>query len=653
MLVPVRRHDSSSLLHGVFILLLLNFVAVPCRGQDCTCAQKIFDSDVNSGAIEDDTSGKWCSQRYCEFLVEPNRDKGLTLSIRYARLNDFNSVEIHQHFFANNTRVILPEYVRLKRNYEDPQSNPVFTAAQGVGFMVRSYLQPRQSQASFSFLFYRSAPDEGTCPFPLLHASESYNTITTIRASGDIGKVCPLRIISSTPGRKVYVAINALGSFFTPDVLRGGQQSVHRGSNTSFILSDNDGVDLLITKALPSTRPLDAKFKELTNDPCHCNSTTLVVGNEPVHVTSPGFPDFYCSKFKCSRKFLHENNTEDDTYLAFKATVHFLDTVPEKDFLKFSSDGYHLESLSGVHKNLTLVLSGYSMETNFLTDGPQTSYGYNMTVKSVRLPSECLCPHEKGFKSMLPEGTVLMNLPKYCTVFYCKWVIPAPKNYLQFAAIFNFTSKFDMLSVSSGDDTYWSAPLVGGKLAKRHWKMPPNPKPVTILFRRDVPEEHAGELRAESFRVSWRAVDNCKCHVKDQYMAIHGEWRELASPAYPAPYCDNLNCLYRIAAPARHQVLLNITDFHTESYSDVLTIYDGNSTNERTIGRFHGRKRFPSVIRSSGQAVTLLFKTDHDISFEGFEIMYSAAPNTVQGRKGAADEGSSEGLLPLSDDTNE
>ncbi|RCN51653.1 hypothetical protein ANCCAN_02321, partial [Ancylostoma caninum] len=385
--------------------------------------------------------------------VEPNQDKALTLSIRYARLNEFNTIEIHQYFFANNTRVILPEYARLKRNYED--SKPIFTAAQGVGFIVRSFLHPRQSQASFSFLFYRSAPDEGTCPFPLIQASESYRKITTINASGDMGKQCPLRIISSVPGRNVFVAVNALGSFATPEVLRGGQRSFHRGSNTSFILSENGGVDLLITKALPGTIPLDATFKELSSDPCLCNSTTLIVGSEPVHVISPGFPDFYCSKFKCSRKFLHENNTEDDTYLAFIATIHFMDTVPEKDFLKFTSDGYHSESLSGVHKNLTLVLSGYSMETNFLTGDSQTSYGYNMTVKSVRLPSECLCPHERGLKTMLPEGTVMMNLPKYCTVVYCKWVIPAPTNYMQFAAIFNFTSKFDKLSVSTGDHTYW------------------------------------------------------------------------------------------------------------------------------------------------------------------------------------------------------
>ncbi|RCN51649.1 hypothetical protein ANCCAN_02317 [Ancylostoma caninum] len=250
-------------------------------------------------------------------------------------LNEFNTIEIHQYFFANNTRVILPEYARLKRNYED--SKPIFTAAQGVGFIVRSFLHPRQSQASFSFLFYRSAPDEGTCPFPLVQASESYRKITTINASGDMGKQCPLRIISSVPGRNVFVAVNALGSFATPEVLRGGQHSF----------------------------------------------------------------------------------------------------------------------LSGVHKNLTLVLSGYSMETNFLTGDSQTSYGYNMTVKSVRLPSECLCPHERGLKTMLPEGTVMMNLPKYCTVVYCKWVIPAPTNYMQFAAIFNFTSKFDKLSVSTGDHMHW------------------------------------------------------------------------------------------------------------------------------------------------------------------------------------------------------
>ncbi|RCN51652.1 hypothetical protein ANCCAN_02320 [Ancylostoma caninum] len=67
MLVSGQRRDFPSILHGAFIFLLLN--AVFCRGQECACSQKVFDPSVASGAIEDDTSGKWCSQRYCEFLV--------------------------------------------------------------------------------------------------------------------------------------------------------------------------------------------------------------------------------------------------------------------------------------------------------------------------------------------------------------------------------------------------------------------------------------------------------------------------------------------------------------------------------------------------------------------------------------------------------
>ncbi|KAK6015907.1 CUB domain protein, partial [Ostertagia ostertagi] len=101
----------------------------------------------------------------------------------------------------------------------------------------------------------------------------------------------------------------------------------------------------------------------------------------------------------------------------------------------------------------------------------------------------------------------------------------------------------------------------------------------TVFVTDDSVEAHGYNMTVKSIRVPIA----CSCEEILERDAIVGKWRELTSPEYPLSYCNNMHCVSRIAAPARHRVVLNITDFYTELYSDFLVLYDGRDINKEHI----------------------------------------------------------------------
>ncbi|VDP06465.1 unnamed protein product [Heligmosomoides polygyrus] len=109
--------------------------------------------------------------------------------------------------------------------------------------------------------------------------------------------------------------------------------------------------------------------------------------------------------------------------LTFVVNIHLVSTE-RFDYLEFFSDGIAVERLNGTLENVRLALTGDVMETEFVTDNLIVEHGYSMTVQSVRVPIECLCPH-KGVKTMQSTGSARMDIAAYCKVVYCKWRIPS------------------------------------------------------------------------------------------------------------------------------------------------------------------------------------------------------------------------------------
>ncbi|XP_069122184.1 cubilin-like [Argopecten irradians] len=103
----------------------------------------------------------------------------------------------------------------------------------------------------------------------------------------------------------------------------------------------------------------------------------------------------------------------------------------------------------------------------------------------------------------------------------------------------------------------------------------------------------------------------------------------LQSPGHPNIYPHGANCTWRITVSPGMVIRLTFNSFMLEGsgsscYFDYVEIYDNSSAVESSrLGRFCGRTIPPSVT-SSGNVMTVTFKADSSIAYEGFTASYVA-----------------------------
>lgn len=591
------------------------------RSSQCGCTMQVYGEEYDSGEIKQPAQLCYDGFTQCIYKIEPASRTSLSMSIESISMRSDDGLGLYQYVVSNSSEVNKLFVAQLSSVHRQH----LFTASVGAGFWIEYSTRSNYWRGSSDFTMSFNRVDAGisVCPFPLLFASSSFQAIPAIERPGPLR--CPFCIAAGVPGRKIYLSFNSMGGAIFHEVQAGDKIRTIPSTVTRF-LSTSDTTQFVLESLAEHVAPrFNITFKELAVDPCFCDSREIVIGDEPVLVTSPGFPDIYCSDFRCRRRFTHNNTMLHSLELTFVVNIHLVSTE-RFDYLEFFSDGIAVERLNGTLENVRLALTGDVMETEFVTDNLIVEHGYSMTVQSVRVPIECLCPH-KGVKTMQSTGSARMDIAAYCKVVYCKWRIPSSTTPLKFVAMFNFTSERDAIAVRTGDDVRQYS-TISGKLSRRHWKVPGNSPETTILYQRSLPENSTEHLEMASFTVNWmRDIEDCACDKETDKGAIVGEWYELTSPAYPLSYCDDMECVTRITAPVGHHVVLNITDFYTEPYNDVLALFDGRNITGRHMDVLYGHKRFPYLIRNTNETMSLVFKSDHEISYHGFRLLYSAEPN--------------------------
>lgn len=102
----------------------------------------------------------------------------------------------------------------------------------------------------------------------------------------------------------------------------------------------------------------------------------------------------------------------------------------------------------------------------------------------------------------------------------------------------------------------------------------------------------------------------------------------IVSPNYPDTYPSRKDCVWQFSTTPGHRIKLIFNVFelepHQECAYDHVTIYDGASADEKTLGRFCGSKLPHPVVASQNQ-MYVVFKSDASVQRKGFLATHSTA----------------------------
>ncbi|GAB1598696.1 tolloid-like protein 2 [Argonauta hians] len=111
----------------------------------------------------------------------------------------------------------------------------------------------------------------------------------------------------------------------------------------------------------------------------------------------------------------------------------------------------------------------------------------------------------------------------------------------------------------------------------------------------------------------------CKHHISAPTGTI-------ISPKWPDFYPSRKNCVWTFTVTQGHRVKLQFEEFelepHQECTYDHIEIFDGDSHDSQTLGRFCGNK-IPHSIYSSGNKMHMIFYSDASVQRKGFSAVHS------------------------------
>uniref|UniRef100_A0AAQ4PH74 CUB and Sushi multiple domains 1 n=1 Tax=Gasterosteus aculeatus aculeatus TaxID=481459 RepID=A0AAQ4PH74_GASAC len=102
----------------------------------------------------------------------------------------------------------------------------------------------------------------------------------------------------------------------------------------------------------------------------------------------------------------------------------------------------------------------------------------------------------------------------------------------------------------------------------------------------------------------------------------------ILSPAYPEPYPNSLNCLWRIHVSEGAGIQIQVMTFATEHNWDSLEIYDGGDMTAPKLGSFSGTTA-PALLNSTSNQLLLHFQSDISVVAAGFHLEYKTVGLTT------------------------
>lgn len=98
------------------------------------------------------------------------------------------------------------------------------------------------------------------------------------------------------------------------------------------------------------------------------------------------------------------------------------------------------------------------------------------------------------------------------------------------------------------------------------------------------------------------------------------------SPNFPGSYPSRKDCAWLITTTPGHRIKLLFSEFelepHQECAYDHIVVYDGDTNEAPTLGRFCGSKS-PHPLLASSNKMYLVFKSDASVQRKGFKAQHS------------------------------
>ncbi|XP_076027535.1 cubilin [Genypterus blacodes] len=109
--------------------------------------------------------------------------------------------------------------------------------------------------------------------------------------------------------------------------------------------------------------------------------------------------------------------------------------------------------------------------------------------------------------------------------------------------------------------------------------------------------------------------------------ALSGRGGSFSSPGYPSRYPDNTECMWHISTSAGSSITITIhefdVEFHPDCNYDLLEVYGGPDLEAPRLVQLCGPTHSPMQVSSTGNALTVRFKSDAYVSGRGFNASWT------------------------------
>ncbi|XP_023337929.1 cubilin [Eurytemora carolleeae] len=199
----------------------------------------------------------------------------------------------------------------------------------------------------------------------------------------------------------------------------------------------------------------------------------------------------------------------------------------------------------------------------------------------------------------------------------CKYTIQAPE--LDYV-VATFDDLFQLENGRGGACIYDSLTLkeVPSNISKGVYCGEDKPVAISARGNLELTFKTDSTVQKSGFRMTW-LLHECGGNMTEE--------GNIQSPVHPDNYFHNTNCTWSIQAPRDQAVEIKFDmlelEPHRDCNYDYVAVFEGAFiNNSRLIGKYCGNQTtVPPILKSTGNLVTLQFKTDRTISYGGFRAV--------------------------------